>query len=147
MRRVFHLAQAGAWQRFAEEPREACWNPPSLAREGFVHLSFAEQLGGTLDAHFGAHHALVLLELEPALLAADAFVGALQNGQEEAFLAVEVVVDEPLVEPGALGDAVHARAAQAMLGKLGQRGIEDVLLRAVGVARARFGSGGFEHEQ
>lgn len=68
MRRVFHLAEADAWRRFAEEPHEPCWSPPSLAREGFVHLSFAEQLGGTLDAHFAAHDALVLLELEPALL-------------------------------------------------------------------------------
>jgi hypothetical protein len=67
---------------------------------------------------------------------ADVEVGGLQHGQEQAVLVLEVVVDEPLVDPRALGDALHARAAQAMLGKLVARGVQDGLLGAVGVARA-----------
>lgn len=67
MRRLFHLADALEWQRF-EDAGLQDWAPASLAREGFVHLSFAEQLAGTLAAHFADRHALVLLELDAGAL-------------------------------------------------------------------------------
>ena len=41
-------------------------------------------------------------------------VGALEHGEEEVLLAAEIVVEHALVGAGALGDAVDARAAQAV---------------------------------
>lgn len=41
------------------------WRPPSLASEGFVHLSFAAQIEGTLTAHFAGVDSADLLEIDP----------------------------------------------------------------------------------
>lgn len=70
MRRLFHLADTLEWQRFQDAGDQA-WAPASLAREGFVHLSFAEQLAGTLDAHFADRRTLVLLEVEARALGSE----------------------------------------------------------------------------
>jgi uncharacterized protein (DUF952 family) len=68
--RLFHVATAAAWQAH----RDACggtWTPPSLAAVGFIHLSFAAQLSGTLAIHFADRDAVVLLEIDPSSVAAD----------------------------------------------------------------------------
>lgn len=60
-RRLFHLVpEADA----RDLPRTGPLEVPSLALEGFVHLSFAGQLAGTLDAHFGGVERVALLELD-----------------------------------------------------------------------------------
>jgi len=59
--RLFHVAERSAW-----DARGGAWSPPSLAREGFVHLSLARQLAGTVRTHFAAAGALVLVEVDPA---------------------------------------------------------------------------------
>ena len=71
------------------------------------------------------------------LLGTDAGVGPLQHRQEQAFLALEVVIDQAFVDASPLGDAVHAGAAQTLLGELHQGRVQDVLLGTVSVARAR----------
>lgn len=63
--RLFHLGDPEALVA-ASERGDADWRPPSLAAEGFVHLSFAPQLAGTLAAHFGSAERLWLLEVELA---------------------------------------------------------------------------------
>lgn len=64
--RLFHLTTPGAAAGLASgEP----WSPPSLGSEGFIHLSFEDQVAGTLDAHFRGQGELALLELCPELLA------------------------------------------------------------------------------
>ena len=68
-RRLFHLLTEAQWAAFTADPT---WAPPSLAEEGFVHLSFAEQLPGTLETHFGSHARVWLAEVtlapsDPAL--------------------------------------------------------------------------------
>ncbi len=60
MPRLFHLAPKEAW----EASGGPLWEPPSLTGEGFVHLSFAEQLPGTLALHFRNAPPLILLELD-----------------------------------------------------------------------------------
>jgi hypothetical protein len=45
----------------------------------------------------------------------------------EPLFASEVVVEELLVAAGETSDAVHARAREAVLGKLRGSGIEDAL--------------------
>jgi hypothetical protein len=73
----------------------------------------------------------------------DVGVGGFEHGEEELVLAGEVVVDQALVQAGALGHAVHARTGQPVLRKLVARGQQDDLLRAVGIACACFLRGGF----
>ena len=68
MKRLFHLTSPEAWRAFAENEAAATFAPASLATEGFVHLSFAEQLRGTLDTHFAETRELVLVELDAARL-------------------------------------------------------------------------------
>jgi 1,4-dihydroxy-6-naphthoate synthase len=64
--RVFHLLAREHAAALLE--REQVWRPRSLAHEGFVHLSFSEQLAGTLAAHFAECERLVLLELDTSAL-------------------------------------------------------------------------------
>ena len=59
--RLFHLVRVDEWRALGQ-PR-GCWSPPSLAAEGFVHLSFADQLPGTLELHFPGSPEVALLEL------------------------------------------------------------------------------------
>ncbi|MAG55672.1 MAG: dihydroorotate dehydrogenase [Planctomycetes bacterium] len=59
-RRLFHLvcpADLASWQA-------GPWAPPSLAAEGFVHLSFADQLAGTLRKWYSDAAEAVLLEVD-----------------------------------------------------------------------------------
>ena len=85
-------------------------------------------------------------EMQFALGSADVGVGLLEDGEEQLVLALEVVVDELLVDAGALGDRLDPGAAEAVGRELGRRRGEDFLLRAIGVARADFydvgGAGG-----
>ncbi len=75
-----------------------------------------------------------VLEPQAALGVADMGIAVLERRQEQAVLVAEVVIQHALVRAGALGDAVHARAPQAVARELVQRRVEDALARAVGVA-------------
>jgi uncharacterized protein (DUF952 family) len=59
--RCFHLALPDDW---SHRPTPA-WAPRSLAAEGFIHASTAEQLEGTLAAHYADVSDVYLLELCP----------------------------------------------------------------------------------
>ncbi|MBM3977883.1 MAG: DUF952 domain-containing protein [Planctomycetes bacterium] len=61
--RLFHLTEPAALQRLCSGEAHA---PASLAGEGFVHLSRAAQLAGTLERHYASARQLVLLELDRA---------------------------------------------------------------------------------
>jgi uncharacterized protein (DUF952 family) len=61
--RLFHLivrANLDAARRGADD----AWRPASLRTEGFVHLSFARQLRGTLEVHFAAADEVLLVEVD-----------------------------------------------------------------------------------
>ena len=75
--RLFHLVPPEAWSAASAH---ASWSPPSLAREGFVHLSYSHQLAGTSALHFEDHQQLWLLELDPASLGAQLVVEASRGG-------------------------------------------------------------------
>ena len=57
---LFHLTTEAEWARYQGlgEIR-----PEGLAREGFVHASWAGQVLGSAERHFAGHDALVLLGL------------------------------------------------------------------------------------
>jgi uncharacterized protein (DUF952 family) len=70
MRRVYHLVARSTW--------EACSGPtysaPSLATEGFIHCSAAEQVAGSANRFYAQESALVLLEID-----ADQLTSALRD--------------------------------------------------------------------
>ncbi len=57
---LYHLCPPGAW------PAKGDYRPASLADEGFVHLSFADQVLGSANRHFAQAANLVCVELDPA---------------------------------------------------------------------------------
>jgi len=56
------------------------WAPPSLAAEGFVHLSFERQLAGTLAAHFAGAREVVALDLDGERVADAVVIEAARGG-------------------------------------------------------------------
>lgn len=71
-RRLFHAVPErleGALKA-AREP-SATFSPPSLAAEGFIHLSFECQLRRTLEVHFAGEERVLLLELDPRAVRED----------------------------------------------------------------------------
>jgi hypothetical protein len=53
-------------------------------------------------------------------------VGHLEDGDEQLFLRVEVIEDQPLGDVGARGDRVGVAAKQAIFGELGKRNFQDL---------------------
>ena len=60
---LFHIIDPAVWAATAGEYR-----PPSLAGEGFIHFSFADQVEGTANRHYADAPALIVLEVDPARL-------------------------------------------------------------------------------
>jgi uncharacterized protein (DUF952 family) len=63
--RLFHITTPAEW---ATAQRAGTHAPPSLASEGFVHLSAGRQLVRTANKHFPGRSGLLVLELDPAAL-------------------------------------------------------------------------------
>ncbi len=76
--RLFHLAPPDAP---ASARDSGLWSPPSLASEGFVHLSFARQLPGTLAIHFADVRELLLLEVDGAAVEDALRIEASRDGE------------------------------------------------------------------
>ena len=70
MKRLFHLVPTPAWDAHRAAGTDP-WTAPGFAKEGFLHLSFADQLQGTLEVHFAGVDGVTLLEVNPQAVAAD----------------------------------------------------------------------------
>ena len=75
---MFHLVPQSLWG----ELRGSSFQPPSLAAEGFIHLSFAHQLAGTLEVHFAGQEEVLLLELVGSGLGPELRIEASRGGQD-----------------------------------------------------------------
>jgi uncharacterized protein (DUF952 family)/lysophospholipase L1-like esterase len=62
---VFHLVAPDDW------PATGLYRPPSLADEGFVHLSFADQVLGSANRHLAGAGELLAVELDPVAVGVD----------------------------------------------------------------------------
>jgi uncharacterized protein (DUF952 family) len=62
---IFHIVAPGDW------PASGEYRPPSLASEGFVHFSFADQVAGPANAYYRDAPELVVVEVDPAALHAE----------------------------------------------------------------------------
>jgi len=80
MTRLFHFVAAADRAHF-DATSGADWSPPSLASEGFLHLSFAEQLAGTLAVHFASAPEVLLVEVDRPSVE-DALVVEVSRGDE-----------------------------------------------------------------
>jgi uncharacterized protein (DUF952 family) len=100
-RRTFHLLPWADYEALRAGGEGAEHRPASLQTEGFVHLSFAEQLADTLRLHFAGAGRLALLELDPprlgeALLCEPSRGGALFPHLYRALRASDVRAAWPL---------------------------------------------------
>ena len=81
MRRLFHLCSPSAWDA---AKAKGSLEPASLTAEGFVHLSYGDQVAGTLAVHFARGRSdvnqLLLLELAPAALGDELVVEPSRGG-------------------------------------------------------------------
>lgn len=66
---VYKVFRAGEWAEF-DAHGESAGSPADLA-DGFVHLSTAAQLPGTLERHFPGETGLVVLALDASRLGSD----------------------------------------------------------------------------
>lgn len=60
--RIFHIVDPAVW---AAALAVGQYRPPSIDREGFVHLSFAHQVAATANAHYRGEPELIVVEIEP----------------------------------------------------------------------------------
>lgn len=65
---IFHITPASDWLRQADAP---VYEAASLATEGFIHLSEAEQVSGVLERYYQNVPDLLLLHVDPARLTND----------------------------------------------------------------------------
>lgn len=59
--RLFHLVDPADW---AAAERVGTYRPASLTGEGFIHLSFAEQVTGSANRHYRDAREMVVIELD-----------------------------------------------------------------------------------
>jgi uncharacterized protein (DUF952 family) len=61
MRRIYHLVPRSMWERAPPGPYSA----PSLATEGFIHCSNADQVAVSADKFYASEAELVVLAVDP----------------------------------------------------------------------------------
>jgi uncharacterized protein (DUF952 family) len=64
---LFHILPREVWYGL---DKATTYRPPSLASEGFIHLSTADQLLRTAARHFAGRTDLVVIAIDPAKLEA-----------------------------------------------------------------------------
>ena len=60
MRTIYHLVTKAVWERNPDQPYRAV----SLAIEGFIHCSFAEQVAGSANRFYADAAELLLLHID-----------------------------------------------------------------------------------
>ena len=101
--RIFHIA-AGASAESAEA--SGSYEDESLANEGFIHASFAEQVNGVANALFRGRDDLVLLEVDTGKLTSPLMVERGSGGGDARFPHVygpvnwDAVVAVHALDPG-----------------------------------------------
>jgi len=61
---IYHIVLPEVWAAFDAD----LYRAPSLAIEGFIHCSFADQLDGVIERYYDGIDELVVLEIEPERL-------------------------------------------------------------------------------
>ena len=61
---IYHLVSRRLWEEAADQPYRAA----SLASEGFIHCSFADQVAGSANRFYAGENDLLVLHIDPARL-------------------------------------------------------------------------------
>lgn len=64
---IYHVVTALNWQKVM---LQGFYEAPSLALEGFIHTSKAEQVKGVLERYYEGQHDLILLHIDETKLTA-----------------------------------------------------------------------------
>ncbi len=64
---IYHVTTAAEWQ---QAQAQGFYEAPSLATEGFIHLSTAAQVAGVLERYYAGQTGLLLLHVEETKLTA-----------------------------------------------------------------------------
>ena len=67
---IYHIVLPEVWEKFKNENFYAA---ESLANEGFIHCSFAEQVEAVLQRYYSGKDKILLLEIEPEKLISKLF--------------------------------------------------------------------------
>lgn len=67
MERIYHITTHVAWEQALTQ---GAYTADTLATEGFIHCSTAEQVEGTLNRYFRGRSDLLLLEVRPEKIVA-----------------------------------------------------------------------------
>jgi uncharacterized protein (DUF952 family) len=62
---IFHIVSVQAWDAAGPDGH---YRPESLAIEGFIHFSYAEQVAATANRYYHRLDGLQVLEVDPGLL-------------------------------------------------------------------------------
>ena len=97
---LHHVMTPEGWARFQEQgTSEQSTRDLTLAEEGFIHCSYADQLDGTLRRFYADLPEVVVLTLDPELLDAEVKV---EGGCPHVYgpLPLAAVVDATARRPG-----------------------------------------------
>lgn len=97
---IHHVMTPEGWERFQTTgTSEQSTRDLTLAEEGFIHCSYAEQLEGTLQRFYADLPEVVVVTLDPDLLSPEIKV---ENGFPHVYgpLALDAVVDVTRRAPG-----------------------------------------------
>lgn len=65
---IYHIISESDWQLAQEQ---GIYHPESLDTEGFIHLSTAEQVPGTVERYYAGRTDLLLLHVDESCLSAE----------------------------------------------------------------------------
>ncbi len=68
MTTIYHIISRSSWE---QAQREGIYRAPSLEKEGFIHLSNAEQVVRVANAFYSGQNDLLLLLVDPAKVTAE----------------------------------------------------------------------------
>jgi uncharacterized protein (DUF952 family) len=112
---ILHATTRSAWSAAQKSGQYAA---NSLAREGFIHCSKADQILRTAELFFAGQHGLVLLVIKPALLSSELRWEVGADLMTELFphiygpINLDAVVDVLEFEPGPDGKFHLPRSLQ-----------------------------------
>ena len=61
---IYHIVVSDVWETF----HDVCYEAESLATEGFIHCSFADQLDAVLKRYYADAKAVTILEIDTSKL-------------------------------------------------------------------------------
>ncbi len=109
-RELFHIALPDDWEAARADGRyTTSTRGRTLADEGFIHCSFAEQVATTIQRFYADLDEVVLLRIDPHRLGAPVIVEDLLGTGEEfphvyGPIALDAVIDATSVAPAAMRD-------------------------------------------